>query len=68
MPFLEAEALYARVRISEHLDVSYPQNLFKNATEAFDTLVWKEILDKRNLFFGQAAEMNRRDKAKQDAI
>jgi hypothetical protein len=68
MSFLEAEAIYERMRVSTHLDVAYPENMFKNATEAFDVLVWKEILDKRNLFFGQATEMNRRDKEKANAV
>lgn len=66
--FLEAEAIYKRVRVAEYLDVAYPEGAFQNATEAFDKLVWKEVLDKRNLFFGQATEMNRRDEAKTNAI
>jgi len=59
LPFLTAEKLYQEMRVSEHLTLTQ---------ERFDTLVWAAILDKRNLFFGQALEMNRRDKAKQNAV
>ena len=59
LPFLTAEKLYNEMRDADHLTMTQ---------ERFDTLVWGAILDKRNLFFEQAVEMNRRDKAKNNAV
>lgn len=53
--FAKAEELAKEIRESDHLDITQ---------DRWDTLVWQPILDKRNLFFGQAVEMNRRDKEK----
>jgi hypothetical protein len=59
IPFLEAEAIYERLRVSAHLDV--PQ-------EDFDNLMWKVVLDKGNLFFGQSAIMTQRKKTTDAAV
>lgn len=59
LPFKKAEILAAEIRSSIHLDMTQ---------ERWDELVWGPILDKRNIFYEQAIEMNRRDREKVNAL